>query len=49
VDNPDAPGGLLRRMVELHELGELRLDRTLFGLADGLQETAHCAGWTEHN
>ncbi len=25
-------GGLMRRMVELHERGELRLDRTLFGL-----------------
>jgi len=24
--------GLMRRMVELHERGELRLDRTLFGL-----------------
>ena len=29
-----SPGGLLRRMVELHQTGELRLDRTLFGLAD---------------
>jgi replication initiation protein RepC len=27
-------GGLLRRMVDLHAAGELRLDRTLFGLAD---------------
>lgn len=27
-------GGLLRRMVDLHMAGELRLDRTLFGLAD---------------
>lgn len=27
-------GGLLRRMVDLHLAGELRLDRTLFGLAD---------------
>lgn len=36
-----SPGGLLRRMVELHETGELRLDRTLFGLADGLKGTAH--------
>lgn len=31
-----SPGGLLRRMVELHEAGLLRLDRTLFGLADDL-------------
>ena len=31
-----SPGGLLRRMVELHEAGTLRLDRTLFGLADEL-------------
>jgi len=29
-----SPGGLLRRMVEAHEEGTLRLDRTLFGLAD---------------
>ena len=29
-----SPNGLLRRMVELHQQGELRLDRTLFGLAD---------------
>lgn len=36
-----SPGGLLRRMVELHETGELRLDRTLFGLADGLKGTKH--------
>ena len=27
-------GGLLRRMVDLHMAGELRLDRTLFALAD---------------
>ena len=27
-------GGLLRRMVDLHMAGELRLDRTLFGLSD---------------
>ncbi len=31
-----SPGGLLRRMVELHQNGRLRLDRTLFGLADKL-------------
>jgi replication initiation protein RepC len=31
-----SPGGLLRRMVELHQAGELRLDQTLFGLADRL-------------
>ncbi len=29
-----SPDGLLRKMVELHQTGELRLDRTLFGLAD---------------
>jgi len=31
-------GGLLRRMAELHQMGRLRLDRTLFGLADGLRK-----------
>ena len=36
-----SPGGLMRRMVELHERGELRLDRTLFGLADGLKGKPH--------
>lgn len=36
-----SPGGLMRRMVELHERGELRLDRTLFGLADGLKGRPH--------
>lgn len=30
-----SPGGLLRKMVELHQAGGLRLDRTLFGLAEG--------------
>ena len=29
-----SPEGLLRRMVDLHQLGRLRLDRTLFGLTD---------------
>jgi len=29
-----SPGGLLRKMVELHQTGGLRLDRTLFGLAE---------------
>ena len=33
-----SPGGLLRRMVELHEEGGLRLDRTLFGLAAELEK-----------
>lgn len=33
-----SPGGLLRRMVELHEAGTLRLDRTLFGLASELTQ-----------
>jgi len=32
-----SPGGLLRKMVELHQTGGLRLDRTLFGLADKLR------------
>jgi replication initiation protein RepC len=32
-----SPGGLLRKMVELHQAGGLRLDRTLFGLADRLR------------
>jgi len=32
-----SPGGLLRKMVELHQTGGLRLDRTLFGLANGLR------------
>lgn len=36
-----SPGGLLRKMVELHQRGELRLDRTLFGLADGLRQRRH--------
>ena len=36
-----SPGGLLRKMVELHQKGELRLDRTLFGLADGLKQSTH--------
>jgi replication initiation protein RepC len=36
-----SPGGLLRRMVELHQEGRLRLDRTLFGLADGLGARRH--------
>jgi len=31
-----SPGGLLRRMVELHQQGTLRLDRTLFGLMEKL-------------
>lgn len=35
--NVKSPGGLMRRMVELHERGELRLDRTLFGLADAMK------------
>ena len=41
-----SPGGLLRRMVELHEAGTLRLDRTLFGLADELarQRAAQAQG-----
>ncbi len=38
-----SPGGLLRRMVELHQQGELRLDRTLFGLADKVRKEAGAA------
>jgi len=34
-------GGLIRRMVELHLAGTLRLDKTLFGLADGIGEARH--------
>ena len=34
-------GGLLRKMVELHRAGTLRLDRTLFGLADKLKAKLH--------
>ena len=33
-----SPGGLLRRMVELHGEGKLRLDKTCFGLADRLRK-----------
>ena len=33
-----SPGGLLRAMVERHEKGTLRLDRSLFGLADKLKK-----------
>ena len=33
-----SPGGLLRKMVELHQKGTLRLDATLFGLADKLKK-----------
>jgi len=39
-----SPGGLLRRMVELHQAGELRLDRTLFGLAKKVRKEAGAAG-----
>ncbi len=39
-----SPGGLLRRMVELHQAGALRLDRTLFGLADKIRKEAGAAG-----
>lgn len=34
-----SPGGLLRRMVELHQTGELWLDKTLFGLKDRLSRS----------
>lgn len=36
-----SPGGLLRKMVELHQAGTLRLDRTLFGLSDRLKASVH--------
>jgi replication initiation protein RepC len=36
-----SPGGLLRRIMELHQAGTLRLDRTLFGLADRLDGCKH--------
>ena len=39
-----SPDGLLRRMVELHHTGELRLDQTLFGLADKVRKEADAAG-----
>lgn len=32
-----SPGGLLRRFVELYQLNELHLDKTLFSLVDYLQ------------
>ena len=35
-----SPDGLLRCMVELHRKGSLKLDRTLFGLADKLRKDA---------
>jgi len=38
-----SPSGLLRRIVELHESGGLRLDRTLFGLADKVRKEADAA------
>jgi replication initiation protein RepC len=38
-----SPGGLLRKMVELHQLGELWLDKSLFGLAARAQDPAHAA------
>ncbi len=39
-----SPGRLLRRMVELHQQGALRLDRTLFGLAEKVCKKAGAAG-----
>ncbi|MBV8914886.1 MAG: hypothetical protein JOZ05_17840 [Acetobacteraceae bacterium] len=32
-----SPGGFLRALVDSHQNGTLRLDRTLFGLAEGLR------------
>lgn len=37
-----SPGGLLRKMIDLHEAGELRLDRTLYGIADRILEPETC-------
>ena len=34
------PGGYLRKMVQKHQDGQLRLDKTLFGLAAGLRAAA---------
>ncbi len=34
-----SPGGLLRKMIELHQTGELRLDKTMFGLAENMTRT----------
>ncbi len=39
-----SPGGLLRKMVELHQKGSLRLDRTLFGLADKVRKETGATG-----
>jgi replication initiation protein RepC len=32
-----SPGGLLRKMIDLHDRGELRMDRSLYGLADRIK------------
>ena len=37
-----SPGGLLRKMIDLHEAGDLRLDRTLYGIADRILEPENC-------
>ena len=42
------PGGYLRKMVQAHQDGRLHLDRTLFGLAQGLRAAAQegaAPGW----
>ena len=39
-----SPGGLLRKIVELHQTGRLRLDQTLFGLADKVRKETGAAG-----
>lgn len=39
-----SPGRLLRRMVELHEAGSLRLNKTRFGLADELTRQRSSTG-----
>lgn len=44
-----SPGGLLRKMVELHQKGTLRLDRTLFGLAEKVGNGRHTPAKQQDN
>lgn len=44
-----SPGGLLRKMVELHGKGTLRLDRTLFGLAENVVHGRHTFAKQQHD
>ncbi len=37
-----SPGGLFRRMMERHQASTLRLDRTLFGLAEKINKVGAC-------